>query len=46
VDAQFQTDRDHFSDGFDPFPMTGNAREASQFCPAAIAIHDDGDVLG
>ena len=38
--------RDHFPDGFDPFAMAGNAREISQFRPSAVAIHDDGDMLG
>jgi hypothetical protein len=45
VDAQFQADGNHFPDGLDPFSVTGNARETSQFCPATVAIHDDGDVL-
>jgi hypothetical protein len=46
VDALFQADRDHFPDGLDPFPMARNARKVLQLCPPAIAIHDDGDVLG
>lgn len=37
---ELQAKRDHFPDGLDPFPVTGDAREAPRFGPATVPVHD------
>jgi hypothetical protein len=43
---QFERQRDHFADGIDSFPMTGNAGQAAKLGPASVSIHNDGHVFG
>ena len=43
--AEFQTAPNGFADGLVPHE-TGDAGETPRFSPAAVAVHDDGQVLG
>lgn len=45
LDAKFKTVGNEFPDGLDAFPMTGNTGQPAEFCPAAVSVHDHGNVL-
>ena len=45
LDAEFETVSNDFPHGLDACSMTGNARQTAEFCPAAISIHDYGDMF-
>lgn len=45
MDAEFQAEGDHLSDGIDAFAMACDAGETSEFRPPAVAVHDDRDMF-
>jgi hypothetical protein len=45
-DAELDTSLDRASDSLDALAMTFGARQSAFGSPAAIAIHDDGDMTG
>lgn len=45
MDAEFQAERDHLSDGIDAFAMACDTRETAEFRPPTVAVHDDRDMF-
>lgn len=45
-DVELATGFDNGADGVYPIAMAFDARKAALFCPATVAIHDDGNVFG
>ena len=45
MDAEFQTEGNHLSDGVDPFAMASDAGESPEFRPPTVAVHDDRDMF-
>jgi hypothetical protein len=45
MDAEFETEGDHLSDGIDAFAMACDSRKTAEFSPSAVTVHDDCDMF-
>ncbi len=45
LNAEFQAQRDHFADGLDAFPVSGDPGQTARLRPATVSIHNHGEVL-